>query len=504
MASFVSSSITAAGEAAIARTLSGETLTFTKIVLGDGRMPAGSTPAGMTALVGPQAVVDIVKCEPETDGTAVVGGVFVNTGTATGFEWRELGLFANVGDGEFLFSYANAGDFCEFIPASGGGTVVEKVIDVFTYVGDKANVAIQIRADSYATVEQYLALKEKIDAGATAAAAAASAAAAAADRASEAGASALAVVERAESGEEARQVAEELRLAKFAEIEQRSRGWTFHYCGEGEYDPVTRRPTVADPVAATMYMVPSSGPSSMDSASAQQRALEAAAQTYELPDEEPGGEGADGDAGEVPDDRPSMWDEWMWDAPRGRWEFLGTMNATVSPITGEQIAAIVGGEDDGEGGTEALTRWGLRFFWQLIKDLFAPKKHGHSGADIEDGTVTAAKLASGAVTQAKIADGSVSLAKCDTALRDSVSRAGTSSSTVQWARLGNLVVIAGRCVVATASTVTVMTLPAGSRPAVHAESPTVTGGYAGANVDGTVVVAAKPGNNFFTLCFPAA
>lgn len=87
---------------------------------------------------------------------------------------------------------------------------------------------------------------------------------------------------------------------------------------------------------------------------------------------------------------------------------------------------------------------------------------------------------------------------------NSLSRAGASSPTIQWARLGKLVVIAGRCVVTTASKVTVMTLPAGSRPAVHAESPTVTGGYAGANVDGTVVVSAKPGNNFFTLCFPAA
>lgn len=87
---------------------------------------------------------------------------------------------------------------------------------------------------------------------------------------------------------------------------------------------------------------------------------------------------------------------------------------------------------------------------------------------------------------------------------DSVSRAGATSSTVQWARLGNIVVISGRCVVTTASTVTVLTLPVGSRPAVHAEAPTVTGGYAGANVDGTVVVTAKPGNNFFALCFPAA
>lgn len=87
---------------------------------------------------------------------------------------------------------------------------------------------------------------------------------------------------------------------------------------------------------------------------------------------------------------------------------------------------------------------------------------------------------------------------------NSVSRAGSSSSTVQWARFGKIVIVAGRCVVTTASTVTVLTLPAGSRPAVHAEAPTVTVGYAGANVDGTVVVTAKPGNNFFTLCFPAA
>ena len=154
MANFVDSTITKAGDLAIARILAGEQITFTKIQLGDGRMDAGASAHAMTTLVSPKADVGVVKCEPETEGMAVIGGVFTNTLTPSGFEWRELGLWADMGEGEFLFSYGNAGEFCDYIPGPGGGTVVEKVIDVFTYVGDKANVTALIRADSYATIEQ--------------------------------------------------------------------------------------------------------------------------------------------------------------------------------------------------------------------------------------------------------------------------------------------------------------------------------------------------------------
>ena len=257
--------------------------------------------------------------------------------------------------------------------------------------------------------------------------------------------------------------AEAQRAAQFADMEQRSRGWLRYICQPGEFDPDTRQPIISEPHAGTMYFVPSA-----------------------IPTEQ------------------SMYQEWIWVSGDERWESFGEVELSITPASPDQLAAVLDGTDGGEGGGEVVNLTGWRSVVPRLKAMFAGIVHKHSGADLTDGTVTAAKLASAAVTQAKIADGSVSLAKCDSSLRDSVSRAGTSSSTIQWARFGKIVVIAGRCVATNESNVTVLTLPAGCRPGVHAEAPTVTGGYAGANTDGTVVVHAKPGNNFFTLCFPTA
>lgn len=140
MSDFADNSITDLGEQLIAKVLVGDTITFTKIVLGDGNMPSSQTPATMTDVVSPKEQAAISKCELTDAGQAVVGGRYTNEETDQGFYWRELGLYAQDPDlGEILYSYGYTPDG-EYIPAS-GATLIEKLVDVVTYVGDKAEVA---------------------------------------------------------------------------------------------------------------------------------------------------------------------------------------------------------------------------------------------------------------------------------------------------------------------------------------------------------------------------
>ena len=80
-------------------------------------------------------------------------------GTGEVREWyRELGLYAEDPDpevGEVLYCYGNCGDLAEWIPPSGGATIVEKTIDIVTAIGTATNVTAYIPADAYATKEDY-------------------------------------------------------------------------------------------------------------------------------------------------------------------------------------------------------------------------------------------------------------------------------------------------------------------------------------------------------------
>ena len=127
----------------LAQVMAGQgVLTFTKVVMGDGNMPSTQTPATMTDVVSPRAQASITKAVVGESGTAIVGARFSNESQESDFEWKELGLYAKVGESgtEQLYSYGwtPAG---ELIPAgTTSTTLIEKLVDVVTYVGDAAEV----------------------------------------------------------------------------------------------------------------------------------------------------------------------------------------------------------------------------------------------------------------------------------------------------------------------------------------------------------------------------
>ena len=158
MAAFINNDITAAGLLVLAKGVAGKQINYTKIVLGDGYLEEGQTPRSLTGVVSPKATIDITKCVVNGDGTVTVGGVFTNDQTNDGFYYRELGLYADDPDedvGEVLYCYGNCGDLAEWIPPTGGATIVEKTIDIVTAIGTATNVTAYIPADAYATKEDY-------------------------------------------------------------------------------------------------------------------------------------------------------------------------------------------------------------------------------------------------------------------------------------------------------------------------------------------------------------
>ena len=158
MAAFINNDITTAGLIVLAKGVAGQKINYTKIVLGDGYLEEGQTPRTLTGVVSPKATVDITKLKINGDGTVAVGGIFTNDQTSDGFFYRELGLYAEDPDpavGEVLYCYGNCGDLAEWIPPSGGATIVEKTIDIVTAIGTATNVTAYIPADAYATKEDY-------------------------------------------------------------------------------------------------------------------------------------------------------------------------------------------------------------------------------------------------------------------------------------------------------------------------------------------------------------
>lgn len=145
MSGFDVNAITDAGRLLIAKVMASRgSITFTRIVMGDGYMPSSQVPEHMTAVVSPKATMDITKCEVTGNGAAVVGGRYDNSEQSQDFEWRELGLYARDPDlGEILYSYGNTGESAETIPAGGGATAIEKLIDVVTYVGNDVTVTAE-------------------------------------------------------------------------------------------------------------------------------------------------------------------------------------------------------------------------------------------------------------------------------------------------------------------------------------------------------------------------
>ncbi|GKS13308.1 hypothetical protein YDYSY3_43080 [Paenibacillus chitinolyticus] len=127
-----------------AKAQTGVTLNYTRMGVGDGQLGGQSIPV-LTKLIGEKKSLAISKLKIQTQGRAVIGAVLSNQDVATGFYFREIGIYAQDPDeGEILYCYGNAGTNAEYIPPVGGADIIEKSIDAIVIVGNAANVTATI------------------------------------------------------------------------------------------------------------------------------------------------------------------------------------------------------------------------------------------------------------------------------------------------------------------------------------------------------------------------
>lgn len=142
------------GRALQAKALTGTQLKFTRIAVGDGNL-SGQDIGDLANLINEVKSLSITTLKTMTGGKATVGGILSNKDISTGFNLREIGVFAQDPNlGEILYSYGNAGALAEYIPAQGGAEIVTKKINLNTIVGNASSVsAIIDETIAYASPE---------------------------------------------------------------------------------------------------------------------------------------------------------------------------------------------------------------------------------------------------------------------------------------------------------------------------------------------------------------
>lgn len=145
--------VTTAGRNMIAAAIDGDEIVFTKIVLGDGTF-AGDDTAGATALVNEVEELPISGHSVSNNVSTLVG-VYSNANETSGFDLKEIGIFAkNSTNEETLFAYGYTDDG-DYIPPTGGAVVIEKQVELHIPIGNAQNVSAFLDPAASATLTDY-------------------------------------------------------------------------------------------------------------------------------------------------------------------------------------------------------------------------------------------------------------------------------------------------------------------------------------------------------------
>ena len=123
MAKFNGFILTEKGRELLAKGLAGETITFTKMAIGDGT--SLTSERERTTLVNQITTLPILNINVKRNGTCEINALLTNKSVTTGFYIKELGIFAHGNDNiEILYAY-NTSTSPDFVPPFSANNVVE-------------------------------------------------------------------------------------------------------------------------------------------------------------------------------------------------------------------------------------------------------------------------------------------------------------------------------------------------------------------------------------------
>lgn len=146
--SYLTLSTTAAGRNLIVRSLYGESITFTRIAIGNG-VPAD--PDSVSDMANELLSISLTAAEPSSDFMLLTGYVSSSQIEAS-FYGYEIGVYAKDSNNvEYLFAYRYSTSDVDFYPAAGSGRALELNLSVVVQLGNAENVtAILVEGDTYA------------------------------------------------------------------------------------------------------------------------------------------------------------------------------------------------------------------------------------------------------------------------------------------------------------------------------------------------------------------
>lgn len=142
---------TPAGMNMIIRSLYGDKITFTRIVIGNG------TPESLenvTELTSPILSVGITKADAKADYLLLTGNVN-SSDVPAGFYGYELGVYAKGADEvEHLYAYRYTSTDVDFFPSADSGRTLELTMSIVVQLGNAQNVtAILVEGEAYARID---------------------------------------------------------------------------------------------------------------------------------------------------------------------------------------------------------------------------------------------------------------------------------------------------------------------------------------------------------------
>lgn len=127
----------------------GQALTFSKVLLGDGNLE-GDSIRSLTQLKDPKLELAVTGGTNLGSGQFQIRAVCSNASLDAGFFAREVGVYAKVGATgvEKLIAYTNGENFVDYIPDK-SVPIDSQIFKIDIVVGDTENVTVQVKDETY-------------------------------------------------------------------------------------------------------------------------------------------------------------------------------------------------------------------------------------------------------------------------------------------------------------------------------------------------------------------